>query len=219
MGRFLVARLIRAAVVLVGVSTVVFVLLRVAGDPATLFFSQQGTPQDIEEFRRLLALDQPLHVQYLSFLGRAITGDLGRSYSYRLPTVRLIMERMPATIELTIAAMAIAILVAFPLGILAATHRNSIYDVVCMGLAMLGQSIPVFWLGIVLIMLFAVQLQWLPSAGRGGLGHLVLPAVTLAGFSMATLARLVRSTMLDVLGQDYMRTARSKGLRERAVRM
>jgi peptide/nickel transport system permease protein len=216
-GRFLIARLVRAVAVLLGVSTVVFLLLRVAGDPATLFLSQQGTPQDIEEFRRLLALDQPLHVQYVSFLGHALSGDLGKSYSYRLPTVRLIMERMPATIELTIASMLVAMAVAFPLGILAAIRRNSIYDVACMSLAMLGQSIPVFWLGIVLIMIFAVQLKLLPSAGRGELDHLILPAITLSGFSMATLARLIRSTMLDVLGQDYMRTARAKGIRERNV--
>jgi ABC-type dipeptide/oligopeptide/nickel transport system permease component len=214
---FILKRLLRAVVVLVGVSTVVFMLLRVAGDPASLFLSQQGSPEDIEAFRRLLALDRPLHVQYFTFLSRAVTGDLGDSYSYKLPAMRLIMERMPATIELTLASMAIALVIAFPLGILAAIRRNSIYDVLCMTLAMLGQSIPVFWLGIMLILVFAVQLRLLPAAGRGGFEHLILPAIALSGFSMATLARLVRSTMLDVLGQDYMRTARAKGLRELGV--
>jgi peptide/nickel transport system permease protein len=177
----------------------------------------QWTPEQIAQFRHDMGFDRPWIVQYGEFLWRAAQGDFGVSLRQHQPTFMLIMERMPATLELTVAALAISTVLALPIGIISAARRNSLGDHLGMLLALVGQSVPVFWLGLMLILVFGVQLRLLPVAGRGGWDSLILPAVSLATFSLARNARIIRSSLLEVLGQDYVRTARAKGLVERAV--
>ncbi len=164
-----------------------------------------------------MGLNEPLHMQYLAFLKSAITGDFGRSFQYHLPALGLVLERLPATLELSFAALSVAIAVGIPTGILAATRRGSLSDAIASSLALFGQTIPGFWLGIMLIWIFAVSLHLLPSGGIGDFRHLILPAIALGSYSTASIMRLTRASMLEALGRDYMRTARAKGLREKAV--
>ncbi len=199
---------------LFGVSAVVFLLLHLTGDPATLLLPPDATPEDLARFRNALGFDRPLLEQYGRFLSGLLRGDFGQSLRYHQPALGLVVERLPATAELAFAALALALVVAFPAGILSAVKRGTAWDTLVITGALLGQSLPTFWLGIMLILVVSVTLGWLPAGGRGGLDHLVLPAVTLAGFSMARIARLVRSGMLEILSQDYIRTARAKGLAE-----
>jgi peptide/nickel transport system permease protein len=212
--RFLARRLVQAVMVLLGVSLVVFLLLHLTGDPATLLLSPDASPDDLRQFRRALGFDRPLLEQYGRFMGGLVQGNFGQSLRYHQPAMRLVLERVPATVELALAALGLALVVAFPAGIFSAVRRGSFWDTLVRLGALLGQSLPTFWLGIMLILVVSVSLGWLPPGGRGGPEHLVLPAVTLAGFSMARIARLVRSGMIEVLSQDYIRTARAKGLTE-----
>ena len=214
---YLIRRLLQTVFVLLGVSVLSFGTLFLSGDPTMLMVSESWNAQQIEAFRHQMGFDRPWYVQYLDFLGKALHGDFGLSLRQQQPTFQLIAERMPATLQLAGAAMAIALVVGLPLGVLAATRRGSIWDNALMLGGLLGQSMPVFWLGLLLIMVFAVGLGWFPVAGAGGLDHLVLPAVTLGLFSTAYIARMARSSMLEVLGKDYVRTARAKGLAERGV--
>jgi peptide/nickel transport system permease protein len=215
---FLLARLAQSVVVILGVLFLVFVILQLTGDPARLMLSPQATLEDIERLRRQMGFDRPLPEQFLRFLGGAVRGDFGRSLRYTdQPALAIVVERFPATVELTLATLLWAIPVALALGLASAVRRASVSESVAMTTALLGQSMPSFWLGLMLILVFSVNLGLLPSSGRGTLGHLVLPALTLGGFFMARLTRLVRSGLLDVLGQDYVRTARAKGLAERIV--
>ena len=202
---------------ILGVSLVTFALLYVTGDPAALLLPVDATPEDLARLRTNLGLDDPLPVQYGRFLAGAVRGDFGLSVRQSEPALNLVLERLPATLELTLAALALAVVVAVPAGIVAAGWRGTLIDQGAMLVALIGQSMPNFWLGIMLLLFFSVQLGWLPPFGRGGLDHLILPAVTLAMYSMARTARLVRSGMVDVLGQDYIRTARGKGLTEALV--
>jgi peptide/nickel transport system permease protein len=217
MTAFIVARLIRCVLVAFGVLTIVFFVGRLTGDPVQHILGANATPTDIAEFRRLMGFDRPLYLQYIQYVGSVLQGDLGRSFHYHSPVLPLVFERFPATLQLTAAAMGVALLVAVPMGIVAALNRGSIFDTLAMLIAVLGQAIPVFWLGIMLIFLFSLKLGVLPPAGRNGWLYLIMPAVALGAYSAATIARLTRSTMLDVLTQDYVRTARSKGLSERGV--
>lgn len=217
MGQYIASRLYQTLLVLLGVSGVVFLLLRLSGDPAVLLLPQDATKEAIDNFRRAHGFDQPLYVQFFRFLAGVSRGDLGMSLKFNQPALGLVLERFPATIELAAGALLIAILVGIPLGIISAIKRNSIVDTLAMVLSMLGQSVPVFWLGIMLILLFAVRWQIFPPFGRGGLNHLLLPAFTLSTWSAARLARLTRSGMIEVLGQEYIRTARAKGLSDRVV--
>lgn len=164
-----------------------------------------------------MGFDQPVHIQYVRWLGRALRGDFGTSLRYGRPVFPLILERMPATLELALAAQVFALTLALPLGILAALRRNSIYDGMTMLGALIGQSMPGFWLGLMLMLIFGVVLRILPISGRAGLEHLILPTITLGGFFLTRDTRLIRSSMLEVLGQDHVTTARSKGLRESTV--
>ncbi len=209
---YILKRLFHSIFVLVGISVVVFVILHLTGDPAALLMPMDATPEQVAQFRREMGFTDPLVVQYLRFFKGTLRGDFGLSFRHSQPALSLVMERMPATIQLTLAAMAIALIVAIPVGILSAIRRNSILDHIGMTGALLGQSTPVFWLGIMLILIFSVTFQWFPSSGRGEIQHLVLPAVTLGMFTMARTARMMRSSMLEVLGQEYMKTARAKGL-------
>jgi peptide/nickel transport system permease protein len=185
-----------------------------AGDPATAMVGEDWTREQIAEFRHVMGFDQPWYVQYGRFLSRAVRGDFGVSLRQRQPNLTLIFERMPATLQLAACAMLLSIVVAVPAGVISATRRHSWLDHGASLAAMLGQSMPAFWLGIMLILIFGVGLRWTPVAGRGGLAHLILPAITLAAYPIARNARMMRSSILEVLGQAYVTTARAKGLRE-----
>ena len=212
MKAYILKRLFHSIFVLVGISLVVFIILHLTGDPAALLMPMDATPEQVAQFRQEMGFNDPVLVQYWHFFKGTLRGDFGQSFRHSQPALDLVMERMPATIQLTLAAMVIALLVAIPVGIISAIRRNSILDHIGMTGALLGQSTPVFWLGVMLILIFSVTLQWFPSSGRGEIQNLVLPAVTLGMFTMARTARMMRSSMLEVLGQEYMKTARAKGL-------
>ena len=196
----------------------VFGLLHLTpGDPASLMLGEQATPEQIRDLRHALGLDEPLVTQYAWFLGHAVRGDFGASIRAQRPALEVVLERLPATLLLTAGAFTFALCVGLPIGVISAVKRLSLWDHGSMALALMGQSMPVFWLGLMLIVVFSVHLRWLPVSGAGGPEHLVLPAVTLGTFLIGLIIRLTRSSMLDVLGQDYVRTARAKGLAERAV--
>jgi peptide/nickel transport system permease protein len=210
---YVLRRLVQSLLVLLGVSIIVFGLLHLTGDPTRLLLPLEAREEDVRQLRALLGLDDPLWVQYLRFLSRAVRGDFGLSFKHQVPAVTLIFQTLPATLELTAAGLTLALVVAVPAGIVAALRRNSFIDAVCSVGVLLGQAMPVYWLGLLLILVFAVKLHWLPAAGREGLASLVLPAVALGAFSMARIARMARSGMLEVLAQDYVRTARAVGVR------
>ncbi len=182
-----------------------------------LYLPLDATREQLDAFRHRMGFDQPVHVQYVRWLGRAVRGDFGTSLRYAKPVFPLILERMPATLELAVAAQIFALVLALPLGIVAAVRRNSIYDGLTMLGALFGQSMPGFWLGLMLMLVFGVVLRLLPISGRGGPKHLILPAITLGTFFLARDTRLMRSGMLEVLGQEYITTARAKGLGERGI--
>lgn len=207
-----VRRLAFALVTVWAISVIVFLLVRLTGDPVVLFLPPETPPEEVIRFRRAMGFEDPLPIQYWRFLRRAVRGDLGVSVKYQAAALAVVMERFPATVELATASMLLTAAIALPLGILAAVKRNSIFDRCAMGGVLFGQSMPSYWLGIMLILLFSVRLGWLPPFGRGGLRHLLLPSVTLAFFFVARIARLTRSGMLQVLRKDYIRTARAKGV-------
>ncbi len=212
---YIVRRVLLVVPTLLGVSFAVFAMVRlIPGDPALAMAGPHATPEYVRQVRLDLGLDEPLHVQYGRFMAGLVRGDLGRSSRPRRPVAAELWDRFPNTVELTLASMFVATLFGVPAGIISATKRYSIFDSVTMLIALLGVSMPVFWLGLMLMLLFSVTLGWLPSVGRGTLLHLVLPAVTLGASSMAFVARITRSSMLEVLRQDYVTTARAKGLRE-----
>jgi ABC-type dipeptide/oligopeptide/nickel transport system permease component len=212
---YVLRRLAVGVLVIAGVTFVVFSLTQLAGDPATLMLPPAATRAEIEELRERLGLNDPVPVQYFRFAAGAARGDFGTSLQHGEPAMELLLRRMPATLQLGFAAVLLAVLVAVPLGLLAAVTRGSWIDFGSLLVALFGQSMPNFWLGILLINLFAVYLGWFPTSGRlEGWRSMVLPALTIAPYLMATLIRLVRSTVLDVLGQDYLRTARAKGVAE-----
>jgi len=200
--------------VAVGVSLVVFGLVHLSGDPVLLMVSSDAPPDVVATTRHALGFDRPLHRQFTDYVTRAARGDLGVSLRSSLPVATLIRERLPATVELTVAALLIAVAVAIPAGIVSAVRRGLALDRLAMVGAVAGQAVPIFWLALLLIAFFGVYLRWLPVFGRGSLAHLVLPAVSLSTVILGRLARLVRSSMLEVLGQDYVRTARAKGVGE-----
>lgn len=210
--RYVVHRALLALLVVAGVSIVSFGLLFLSGDPAAALAGDNWTRTQIDDFRHQMGFDRPWYVQYGDFVGHAVRGDFGTSLREHRPVFELLMSRMPATLELTGTAFAISALLGMALGIVSATRRRSIYDRAVLVLTLAGQSMPVFWVGTMLILVFAVRLGWLPIAGRGGLSHLILPAAALGFFPVARNARVVRSSMLEVLGADYVRTARAKGL-------
>jgi peptide/nickel transport system permease protein len=217
MSTFLVRRLLQSLVVLFGVSFVVFAILHLTGDPALVLLPPDASAEDVRRFRELMGFNDPFLVQYGRFLTGALHGDFGQSVRHGEPAFGLVVERMPATFELAGAALLLALGLSIPAGILSAVRRNSLLDYVATVVALFGQSLPTFWLGIMLILLFSVQFHLLPSSGRGTLEHLILPAVTLGLFTTARITRLTRSGMLEVLNQDYIRTARAKGVSDSPV--
>ena len=229
MRHFLLRRLLRAVVALWGIVTIVFITMRLSGDPVPLMLPPDAPPAEMDRVRADLGLDRSLAVQYLTFLGSVAHGDLGRSIHMRQSAVQIAAERLPATVELALVAFALAVSVAIPAGLLSATYRNSLLDNLVMTVALIGQSAPTFYIGIMLILVLGLQLGWFPISGRGGgswldpadwgdmAGHVILPALTLGAFAMASIARLTRSAVLEVMLQDYIRTARAKGLNEISV--
>jgi len=218
MRTYILRRVAQSALTLLGVSVLVFVILRVLpGDPARMLLPDGAPESAVAELNRQLGLREPLIVQYGLFLRSVAHGDFGQSFQYRAPALRVVLERLPATVQLTVAAMLVTIAAGVSLGIFTAVRRGTRYDVAGTILAVLGQSLPNFWLGIMLILLFGVALRWLPTSGFAGWTSLVLPAVTLAAFPTALVARLTRSSMLEILNRDFIRTGRAKGLAERSV--
>ena len=214
MGSYILRRLVQTLVTAIFVTMIVFGLARLTGDPTLLLLPTEATQADRDFFRRQLGLDKSLPEQYLTFLGNAVRGDLGTSFRYREPALDLVMDRLPATLELAVASMILSTLVALPIGILAAVRRGSVLDRATRWFATVGQSTPTFWLGLILILIFAVQFRLLPSSGRGGIEHLILPAVTLGWYSAAAIARLTRSSMLEMMQSDFVRFERLSGLPE-----
>jgi len=212
-------RLLTSIPVLWGVATLVFLMMHLLpGDPAELMLAESGgSSQSIARLRQQLGLDDPLYVQYGRFLANALRGDLGRSIFTNRPVTQTILEQLPHTVQLAVAAMTVAIIMGTALGIAAALNRNTWVDSLCVTIAVAGASMPIFWSGLLLILLFSLLLHWLPATGQGSLRHLIMPTIVLGLASSGSIARLVRSTMLEVLGQEYITTARSKGLSERLV--
>lgn len=237
MWTFIIRRLLQSAIVIIGVTLITFTALQMSGDPTYLYVSERATAEEIQRTREALGFDKPLPEQYLTFLGKLAQGDFGNSLSYKRPAIEAVMEALPATLELTLFAMLLAIVVAIPLGVIASLNRGSPVDGSIMTMGMLGQSIPSFWLGIMMIMFFGLQLRILPISGhvpfimplvQGNfvqaltnlphtLYYLIMPGFAVAFYSISRNARLVRSSMLEVLGQDFVRTARAKGISETAV--
>ena len=217
MGAFIVSRLIIAVLVAITVSVIGFSLLRLSGDLAQQLAGDDAKPAQIAEVARRYGLDRPLHVQYFDWAGNALSGDLGRSLFTNESVAQLISERLGVTVQLAFMSIIFAVLVAVPLGVLAAVRSNTWVDRLALSLAVFGQAIPNFWLGLILIVLFGVTLQWLPITGSDSLAHFILPTVTLGFTVMPSFMRLTRSGMLDVLEADYIRTARAKGLSPASV--
>lgn len=215
--RYLATKLLEALIAVWGVLTIVFFVTRIVGDPAALLLPIGATAQEIELLRGQLGLDRPLPVQYVDMLARAAIGDFGMSFQQSRPAMQVVLERMPATMLLAFTALILGLAIGVLAGAVAALMRGTVAELLVMTAALLGQATPVFWLGIMLILLFGVQLGWLPTGGYGDWRHLVLPAFTLAVFVSAAIARLLRSSILDILNEDYVRTARAKGLMPRTV--
>jgi len=212
-------RVIQTIMVCLGLSLVVFLLLNINADLARELLPVDSTPEQIEAFRKEMGLDRHILVQYASWASKAIVGDFGYSWRHGQPAIELVMARLPATIRLAVAAQVLALVVALPMGILAAAYRNTVWDRAAMTFAMIGQAMPHFWLGLMLMLLLSVKWQILPPTGSETLAHMIMPVITLSLRPMARTARLVRSGMLDVLSEDFIRTARAKGLGQRVVLM
>ena len=209
---YVTGKIAEALLSVLGVLTIVFFVTRVFGDPTTLLLPIGAGAEDIARLQRELGLDQSLIAQYFSYLGDVVRGDFGISYQHTRPAMEVVLERMPATISLALTALVLGLVFGGLAGTIAALNRGKFAELVVMVFALLGQATPVFWLGIMLILFFSVNLGWFPTGGYGTLAHLVLPALTLAVFVCASIARLLRSSLLDVLHEDYVRTARAKGL-------
>ncbi|MEH7009998.1 ABC transporter permease [Neobacillus niacini] len=223
MGKYIIRRLFDLLPTIFVVAVIVFVITRmIPGDPASVMLGPQASVEDVEELREKLGLNEPLYVQFGQYIGDLVRGDFGVSLTYNEPIVSLIMDRFPNTLILAISALIIAFMVGVPAGIISASKQNSLLDYSVMLISLIGVSMPIFWLGVMLVLYFSVNLGWFPATGMGMLEdgiipylkHLVLPSITLATIPMATFARITRSSMLEVISHDYIKTARSKGLSE-----
>jgi peptide/nickel transport system permease protein len=217
MQRYLLSRLVQAVLILIGVLTLVFFMVRVSGDPASLMMPKEASPETIAAFRHKMGFDRPLLVQFLDFITHALQGDFGNSLHFKTPALPMVLERLPATVQLAVAGMLMAVLVAVPLGLIGGSTPGSPLDNIGRFIGLMGQSTPNFWLALVLIFTFAVQLRLLPSFGRDELKSVILPAFVLGLPTMGALVRLTRSAVLEIRGEDYIRTAHSKGLETRRI--
>jgi ABC-type dipeptide/oligopeptide/nickel transport system permease component len=217
MQRYILKRIFQSLLTLLVLSMIVFFMVRLTGDPVMLMLPDDASYEDVMQLRNALGLDRPLPVQYWMFLSSAVQGDFGRSIKGQVPVLDLILERFPNSIKLGLVSLVITITLAFPLGVMAAVKKGTAIDTIANMIAVLGQSLPQFWVGIVLIQIFAVQLRWLPVAGTGSLWHYILPGFTLGWFLVAGIMRLLRSSMLDVLDSEFVKLARIKGVPPRGV--
>ena len=217
MSGYILRRALQGVVAIVGALLIVFVAQRLSGDPVALMLPMDATEEDFVAMRAALGLDRPLPVQFVVFIANAVQGDFGDSYQWQAPAMSLLLERLPATLELALAGLVFALLLAVPLGVVSAVHRGGVVDRVAKVFAMLGQAVPGFWIGLLLILFIAVELQWLPAFGRGGPANLVLPAIALGWYPVAAMTRTLRSSMLDILDSDFVRMGRAIGLPERWI--
>ncbi|MCI8652717.1 MAG: ABC transporter permease [Angelakisella sp.] len=217
MSGYIIKRLFQGVLTFLGVSVLVFVLGRVTGDPVALLAPDNATAEQKEQIRESLGLNDPVAVQYWNFITKAVQGDFGTSYVSRQSVTKLVKDTLPATLQLAVASFLIAVVVSIPIGILVALKRNTVWDLLGNVLALVGQAMPNFWLALMLMLVFSVKLKLLPISGREGPANMVLPVLTLALAALGYFVRMVRSSMLEVLGQEYIRTARGKGVRELMV--
>jgi peptide/nickel transport system permease protein len=220
MQTYILRRLLQTVIVVLGVSFITFGLMYMTGDPVQVLLGNavdRMTQEQIEEYRVKRGFDRPWIIQYLDFMGKAVQGDFGESYKFFRPAWDVVSERLPATLELAGIALIISVVVSLPVGVISATKPNTLIDNIATLGSLLGQSIPNFWLALVLMIIFAVNLEWLPVSGRGDWRNLVMPSITLATFSLAQNMRMTRSTLLEYIHSDFVRTARAKGLKERTV--
>jgi peptide/nickel transport system permease protein len=214
---YIVRQVVQLVVVVIGISVLAFSILHVLGDPVLLLLPQNAGKQEFERYRHLLGLDQPIYVQYWKFASAAVQGDFGKSWYADTPAFKLVLQRMPPTLYLTFAGLLVALSIALPLGILAALKRHSWIDSLCTGIAVAGQATPLFWLGIMLIIVFAVRLRALPASGYGTWQHFLLPSFCLGAALAPITMRLVRSGVIEVMNMEFIKTARAKGLAEPMV--
>jgi ABC-type dipeptide/oligopeptide/nickel transport system permease component len=217
MYRYFLVRLVQSVVLLFGVLLLVFAMVRVTGDPARLMMPREASPEQIEAFREAMGFNRPMIVQFLDFISGAVVGDFGKSLHFKIPALSLVLERLPATVELASVGLLMAVVVAIPLGLIGGFNPGSFIDSLGRGLALLGQSIPNFWLALVMILFFAVKLGWFPSFGRDDWKSVIMPAFVLGLPTMGQLVRLTRSAVLEVRGEDFIRTAHSKGLEPKVI--
>ena len=214
---YLVRRILLGCVSILGASLVIFIITRLSGDPVRLMLPVDAPASLVASTRIAMGLEKPIWEQYLIYLYNALQGDFGRSFKWNEPAIGVIMDRIPATIELALAALMVSALISIPLGVLSAVRRGGWLDTLVKMFAMLGQAMPAFWVGLMFIVVFAVQLGWLPAFGRGGLSHLIMPALALGWYPVAAMTRVLRSAMLDVLDSDYIRVARGLGISEKKL--
>jgi peptide/nickel transport system permease protein len=217
MRHYVARQLVQVVVAVIGISLLAFAILHVLGDPVLLLLPQNAGKAEFERYRHLLGLDQPLYVQYWKFASSAVLGDFGKSWYADTPAFRLVLERMPPTIYLTVAGLFVALLIALPLGIVAALRRHSWVDSLCTAVAVAGQATPLFWLGIMLIIVFAVRLKALPASGYGSWQHFLLPSFCLGAALAPITMRLVRSGVIEIMNMEFIKTARAKGVAEFTV--
>lgn len=214
---FLARRVMQGIISIIGASLIIFVISRLSGDPIAMLLPNDAPASMIEETRRNLGLDRPLWMQYFIFAQHALSGDFGNSYRWKMPALQLILERLPATIELAVCGLLFSVAIAVPVGVMSAVHRGGWIDRVGRIFAMLGQAMPAFWVGLLLILVFAIHLNWLPAFGYGSPSQLILPAISLGWYPVAAQTRIVRSAMLDVLDSDHIRLSRALGTPERLI--
>ena len=217
MRHYIARQLVQFVVVILGISILAFAILHVLGDPVLLLLPQNAGKEEFERYRHLLGLDRPLYVQYGKFLSKAVVGDFGKSWYADTPAFRLVLERMPPTIYLTFAGLFVALLISLPLGILAALKRHSWVDTLCTTIAVAGQAVPLFWLGIMMIIVFSVRLRWLPASGYDSWQNFLMPSFCLGAALAPITMRLVRSGVIEVMSMEFIKTARAKGLAESRV--
>ena len=219
MTSYILKRLLQSIFVIFGITLVVFCVLHLSGDPVQLMVPPSASQVEVEKIRQEMGFNDPLYQQYFRFLAGALVGDFGQSYYYNEPAMKVVLERIPATVELAVAALVISIVIAIPAGIISAIKRNSVIDMVIRFFAMLGQCIPSFWLGIMFILFFSVTLHILPTGGNQGWASLILPSLTLGMFSAASITRILRSSMIEIMGKEYITVAKAKGLLQGKVIM
>ena len=217
MQRYFLSKLGQSVLLLFGVLLLVFAMVRVTGDPAALMMSREASPEDLEEFRERMGFNDPLLVQFGNFMSGAIVGDFGNSLHFKSPALPMVLERLPATLQLALTALIMAVLVGLPLGLIGGFNPGSFIDNIARGLALLGQSVPNFWLALIMILYFAVELRWFPSFGRDEWKSVIMPAFVLGLPVMGQIVRLTRSAVLEIRGEDFIRTAHSKGLEQNTI--